>query len=450
MSILKRLLVEDLAPLFRRSLPDGQPSTAAAPTIGPEPVAPLLTGGIAKTDGSGMKVVILNWKSGENDPFTVINATIRRHFAACGKNVEIVEISEPGWVSQVEALAPAGVELAYTWQGLGSHAPIGEQGESLWDLLRIPLICVHGDHPSHMPLNHQLDARYCHHLYTNADFARYSNRHFRRVRGASVIDLPRLHDEPNLGARSGDYFVVAKNIYDPVETERLWLQRFERPVVDAYLKAAEHLKSMIGKQAYVEIHDVLDELTAEPGFECLSPRVNIPAYHQYHSQLDLYLRSYKTVLAVSSLNQFPLRIFGRGWDRIARSAPPNHMFEPGRNMADSQELFYTRFGLIDVSPSRGLHDRTRRAMANGTSFLSSANLEETFADIGRFKSLFFDFRPGDLAEKCSAVLGDPDAHLDLALRFARMYHDRFTFRNFVNNIDCLAKLSNALSALPVR
>ncbi len=60
-------------------------------------------------------------------------------------------------------------------------------------------------------------------------------------------------------------------------------------------------------------------------------------------------------------------------------------------MANSQDLYYTRFGLVDVSPSKGLHDRTRRAMVNGGAFLSSANLEDSFADIERFDPLILQF-----------------------------------------------------------
>jgi hypothetical protein len=80
-------------------------------------------------------------------------------------------------------------------------------------------------------------------------------------------------------------------------------------------------------------------------------------------------------------------------------------------------------------------------MANGGSFLSSANLEDSFADIGRFDSLFFSFRTNELPEKCAAVLRDPEAHLALAQQFACVYHDRFNFKDFVNRIDCLAKLA---------
>jgi len=388
-----------------------------------------------------VKVVILNWKSGENDPFTVINTTIRQHLQACGKNVEVIEITEGDWPGRVAELVPAGIEFAFTWQGLGSNTMVAERRENFWDHFKIPLICVHGDHPSHMPVNHQLESRYCFHLYTNADFARYSNRHFRRTRSASVIDLPQLHREPRLKQRGGDYFVVAKNINDPQETERSWEQRLPKPVFDVFMMAAETLKSKITREPHVEIHDVLDELIVEHNIEWLKPAVDTVGYHDYHSQLDHYVRSHKMVTAVAALRDFPVRIYGRGWGRIAKSAAASHVFEPGRNMADSQDLYYTRFGLVDVSPSKALHDRTRRAMANGGAFLSSANLEDSFADMGRFDPLFFSFSPHDLPEKCAATLRDPEAHLALAQEFADIYHNRFHFKDFVNRIDSLAKIA---------
>ena len=388
-----------------------------------------------------MKAVILNWKAGENDPFTVINATIRQHFRACGKNVEVIEITERDWTARLCQLAPAGVEFVLTWQGLGSSATFDEGGQSLWDHLQIPLICLHGDHPSHMPVNHQLESRYCFHLYTNAEFARYSNRHFRRTRSAGVIDIPQLHSESRLARRIGDYFVFAKNISDPVNAETRWQQQLPRPVLDSYMIAAETLKSLVTRGPYVDIHDVLDELIIQHGWEHLRPEIHINQYHNYHSVLDHYLRSYKSVAVVTSLREFPVRIYGRGWDRIARHAPSSHVFEAGRNMADSQDLYYTRFGLVDVSPSKRLHDRTRRAMVNGCGFLSSANLEDSFSDIGRFTSLFFSFRPNELTEKCAAVVRDPDGHHALAEQFAHLYHDTFHFRHFVNRIDQLAMLA---------
>lgn len=439
MSILRQVLGEAFASVFRR--PAAGPSSR--PSVEPREKAAIGSPAVPEAVRTGQKVVILNWNRGENDPFTVANDTLRQHFRVCGKNVEVIEITEGDWPERLAKLAREGVEFAITWQGLGSAAKNG-RGESIWEDFKVPLICIHGDHPSHMPPNHQLESRYCFHLYTNADFARYSNRHFRRKRSASMIDIPQLHREARLGQRTGEYFVVAKNIDDPTVTENSWRQRLDARVFDAYMRAAETLKSHIARESYVETHDVLDELIAVHHVDALSPDANPTGYHEYHSQLDHYLRSYKTITAVTAVREFPIRIYGRGWERIARDAPACHAFEAGRKMANSQDFYYSRFGIIDISPSKMLHDRTRRAMVNGTGFLSSANLGDRLANIGRFDSLFFSFRPGDLPSKCAAVLSDPDKHVALASEFADLYHETFHFRDFVNRIDHLAKLAAVL------
>ena len=435
MSILKQVLGDAWASISRPTAPAGTVSRAdvrATPAKQiPEPASP--------SSRSGLKAVILNWKSGENDPFTVFNRTIRHHLEACGKNVEIIDIKDDNWPTQVARLGT--VEFAFTWQGLGSGVKLRDTNESLWDRLKIPLICIHGDHPCHMPANHELESFYCFHLYTNADSARYSNRYFRRVRSASVIDIPQLHRENPLEDRTGDHFVVAKNISDPATTEHSWREQLPPPVFDLFMAAAETLKARIARERYVEIHDVLDDLIVQRNAEWLSAEVNPIGYHDYHSKLDHHLRSHRTVLAVTSLRAFPLLIYGRGWDSVARNAPSAHVFEPGRNMANSQRLYYSRFGLIDVSPSTGLHDRTRRAMVNGVGFLSSANLEDSFSDIEQFDSLFFNFNGEELQAKAAAVMRDPDKHAAIARDFARVYHARFHFRQFVNRLDTLAKIA---------
>jgi len=439
-SILRRFLTEDLKSLVRTSPGEEAPHSAVRASV------PTASDGQVRAPAParrpGMKTVILNWRSGENDPFTVVNETVRQHFHACGKNVETIEISTVDWPDRLVELIPGGIDFVFTWQGLGSRVVVADGGRSLWEHLKIPLICVHGDHPSHMPPNHELESRYCFHLYNNAEFARYSNRHFRRERSATVIDIPQLHREPRLAQRVGDWFVIAKNIDDPAVTERAWRERYDKQLFDAYMTAVETLKSRFAREPYVEIHDALDDVITHNGLAPLSAAVNAELHHQYHRDVDLYLRSYRSVIAVESVREFPLLIYGRGWDRIARTAPAHHRFEAGRDMADSQAMYYTRFGLVDVSPSKGLHDRTRRAMVNGTGFLSSANLEESFSNIRRFDGLFWSFGRRDLAQKCAAVMSDPDTHHALAEEFAHSYHDRFHFKNFVSRLDELARLAS--------
>lgn len=446
MSILRRVLSEDLLPALRRLRPGRLASSQVPPSGRPvEPEAEPHPDHPGANPSAGLKVVILNWRSGENDPFTFVNAAIAHHLRASGKNVETVEIADATWPHRIIELARhGGIDFAYTWQGLGSPAKVGNPPLGLWDSLRTPLICIHGDHPSHMPTNHELESRYCFHLYANADHARYSNRFFRQIRGASVVEIPQLHLDERQVACAGDHFVLAKNISHPLEMESVWREHLDRETFDFYMAAAEVLRGRLAMPGYVEVHDVLDELLVDGSAAWRRLPPGSAAYHQYHGQLDHYARSVKSVRVLTLLQDFPLRVYGRGWDRFAASASALHSFHPGRDMAQSQELYYSRFGIVDISPSKGLHDRTRRAMVNGTGFLSSASLEDSFPDLERYGPLFFDFGSDSLPAKCAAVLGDPDSHRALASEFGRIYHTRYHFRHFVARIDALAKSAHVI------
>jgi hypothetical protein len=87
-----------------------------------------------------------------------------------------------------------------------------------------------------------------------------------------------------------------------------------------------------------------------------------------------------------------------------------------------------------------LHDRTRRAMVNHRGFLTSANLEDLFADIRRYHSLFYTFRPGEIGERCAAVMASPEEHAARAAEFADLYHNTFRVRDFVRTLEQLARL----------
>ena len=385
-----------------------------------------------------MKTVILNWNGGENDPFTEVNRAIAEIFHKCGKETHTLQITDPMWAEQLGELAIEGIDFVYTWQGLGSNIVLADNGESIWDLLKVPLICVHGDHPAHMPANHTFESKYCFHLYVNTEFTRYSNRHFRRKRSAYVIDIPQVFFEKPLEIEGEAVFHIVKNIQHTDVFEVEWAKTLPDFALKAYLQAAETLKHSIKNEVYVDFHAVLDDLIVTESWGWFDEQQNPGWAHRFHSSLDHYLRSLKSLAMLDEIRDVPVNIYGRGWESFKENAPMCWKFYPGQAMADSQKQYYSLYGIIDVSPSKRLHDRTRRAMANGTSFLSSANLEDSFNNLKPYQDLFFDFRLGQLRTKCEAVLANPAAHRERAREFADVYHNRFHFQNFVSRLDTLA------------
>ena len=388
-----------------------------------------------------MLVVILNWKEGENDPFTAFNEALAGHFEAYGKEVRILEITDPAWIQQLTALdLQSGVELVFTFQGIGSAPLVGHPPRNIWEALGTPLVCFHGDHPCHMPDNHRLDIPNAMHLYSTREFNAYANRHFRRRVPGTHAHSPMMSRDIPLGRRSGDSFIFAKNIVHPRQMEKVWREELSPESGQILLEIAEMLRAEMRKSPWVDPHAVVDAYLATQTPPPYDPRVNAEGFHALHSQMDLYSRNLKSVQVVETLHDVPLQIHGRGWEAFAAAGNPKHQFFRGRPMAYSQSLYYSNYGILDVTPSMtGMHDRTLRALRNETPFLSSAHLPGFLPDMKPFGPLFFGFAGTDLREKAEAVMADPEGHAERSRAFSMEYQRRVDPMDFVRTLDLLGR-----------
>jgi hypothetical protein len=194
-------------------------------------------------------------------------------------------------------------------------------------------------------------------------------------------------------------------------------------------------------KACFNLHDIVDANIESSKDLCglLKPE-NFAAFNTIHSQLDFYLRNYKAVSLVKALKDIPIRIYGSGWENVKRDNNPNHEFRPGLNAAESQVLFYSEYGILDVSPFKGLHDRSIRAMANRTSFLSNACMDGSFPDLEKYSALFYSFVGDDLRGRASAIMDNPGAHRDLALDFSKRFRERYPGSGFVATMAQFARV----------
>ncbi len=387
-----------------------------------------------------MQVVILNWKNGENDPFTSFNQVLANYLEASGKCTKTVQLTDEDWPQQILNLKKGGIDFVFTWQGLGTRFVVAGRNQNLWDIVEAPLITVHGDHPCHMPANHSFESRYCAHLYGAAEFSIYASRHFRKQSRAITINPPLFCLDTPLDEQGPECFVLPKNVTSPLVTENQWKIEFDKKKFDFFMAAAETLKFMLAHENHLDIHPVLDALIVSQKFEDFYVQNNSTNYHAFHSALDFYIRNFKSVNILQVLKDVPLQIFGRGWEPYARIENPHHQFFRAGTLVENQKQYYSKFGIIDVTPTKtGLHDRTARAMRNQTPYLSSSYLPEFLPNMNRYDQLFYRFNGNDLREKCELVMSDPQSHTELATEFGYLYQMRNQPSEFVWKLDSIAR-----------
>lgn len=387
-----------------------------------------------------MLVVILNWKDGENDSFSPFNQALENYLDASGKCTKVVQLTDEDWPGQIVALKKNGIDFVFTWQGLGTRQTMKDGQQSFWDTVQVPLISLHGDHPCHMPGNHAFESPFCTHLYTNREFSQYANTHFRKQSRSIFIEHPLFNLDIPFDIKGPDCFVLAKNITSPMEMENKWKIELNKQLFDFCMRATEILKFQLSSSQFVDVHSIVDELIMTYHFDVLYPHVNLPAYHAIHSQLDFYCRNFKSVSILELLEDVPLHIYGRGWDYYSNKNNPNHQFFKGKNSIDSQELYYSKFGIIDISPSAtGLHDRTYRAIRNGTPFLSSGYMPGFLPEMIRYDSLFYTFNKSDLRHKCENIMSNPTTHIEISGEFSYLYQMQSRPAEFVWKLDSIAR-----------
>jgi hypothetical protein len=384
-----------------------------------------------------MKVVILNWSSAENNPFEFASKNYSEMLRMGGREVVPLELNDKNFSEKMHAIRAQGVEFVMTYQGLRSHE--FHEGKNIWEVMKLPLVCLHGDHPCHFPLHHKLDNRYCLHLYANAEWAQYANQHFHKRFAATVGQRALFSPEPRHQKSQGDHFTMAKNIMTPESFERHWKEDHPHQVSQVMLGAAAMLRDVLNtSDHYVRIHELMDAYieSEQPGF--LNAKAAPDFFHSFHSQLDFYVRNYKSVRALEEMHDVPLKVYGRGWDELSGTRSSKHSFYPGQSTQDSLPLYNSRFGLIDISPAQGLHDRAKRAMSNQTAFATNAEMDYHY-EPHRFPSIFFNQQAGSLREKTELIMADPERHQAACSEFSTLYQSLHKPQDFLIRIESFAR-----------
>lgn len=372
-----------------------------------------------------MRIAILNWANGENDPFSYFSRKWKERLCAVGHEVFIIALDDHAILSIASLHQEQPIDLAFCWQGLGSGLVPDGFTQSLWEVLRTPLVCLHGDHPCYNPFNHQQSSAYLIHIYGPASFAKAANTLIPRVYPAVQGLYPGLFelDEP---CRDfvGDYFVLAKNIQHPSAIYAEWKARCTPETYALLTHIADQISHAFRQGNVANHHDViLDHAPANLREAMVDGRPESRAgdvLFLITRELDRIHRNVAATFVVDALPDVPLRVYGRGWEHFAARNNPNHQFLPAQSLEESAGHYRSQFGILDIAPANDmLHDRTFRALQIGGGFLISSAWHNVLPDPSEFAQLFFGGSVNELSTKVEAVMSNPAEHRRLCSSLGR-------------------------------
>ncbi|MBC5764326.1 hypothetical protein [Ramlibacter albus] len=386
-----------------------------------------------------MTIGLLNWADAENDPFTAFNAALKLEFEACGRDVVVIPLGAT-FRTALETAMARGLDYVLAWQGVGSAFARKTGGPCIWDELELPLFCIHGDHPCHMPPNHAAQSTHVRHWYGAASFARYANRHFPRTHRAETIDPVVVYRKARFLPPEGDWFVFPKNLDDVELTLQQWRERFPRPLYTLLADCVEAIRAALRTGRPTDHHEVIDHVLAERDIGALVARIpGVDATSMAHSLHDELDKTYRNVLSEHVLDELadvPLRVYGRGWERHAARGNPRHQFHPAGKAADNEHLYYSGWGIVDVAPAfDSVHDRTLRAIACRTSFLAACSWPWPAGVRRLSEGLLFNGALGNLRQLAEEVIADPQRHHARCVAFGRSHQEWRSHGDWLRTFD---------------
>jgi hypothetical protein len=396
--------------------------------------------------GSVMNVLLVNWKNGENDPFSFFNSHLKDQLIHHGCNVYILELDDQFLKNLFSLLERTTIHIAITHQGLGSNFLINEN--NLWEVLKIKLICLHGDHPCFAPDNHSVDSKFVLHTYSVPDFVIYANNFFKRSNPSIFVNFPFFFNFTRITPNEkANYFVFPKNLDSTEQTFDNWRNSLPKFASEFLIETSILIINDIKNGKAVDHHQVITNQLTDDNFNQLlsifKPSSEINLFHQVHASLDKIYRNSFSELVVNELEDLPLRVNGRGWDIYIKYKNKNHVYSDISTLNSSEIQFSGNLGIIDVTAHcNALHDRMLRAIGYKTSFMTNSELP--FEDYGgsEFKTIFYNGQPGDLKKKAEEILLNPRQHQEKCIELGSIIKRQYNFSDFYKFLYSEYKLTN--------
>lgn len=349
------------------------------------------------------KVLILRWSGSAYDSLGGLLELVAEELAAMGIHVTMFSADGPDWPQQlVQVLGQGETAFALTMSGVGTDVEV--DGKLVWEVAKVPLFNWSCDHPCYFPSRHAIRSPYLLHGYVFPDHARYSISHLNPNGAAFAVHLgipPRslFSGAPVPAERRNGRIMFTKSGADTNRIEDTW-RKYGTDLRHIVFAAAEELSA----RSTGDFAPVIQRIAEQRGlFLDGNNRVMLLLIRE----LDNYIRFRRANLVMRTACQFPVDVFGSGWDHITPTDGSARFHGPA-SWRSIIERLPQYSGCLSTNPlvAESVHDRVFFALAAGVPPIGDANAF-TGATMPLLDGYMFNFRPESIAAAIEAVLGDP-------------------------------------------
>ena len=377
---------------------------SVAHSIDPGTPLELDRGGLRHEAGVAGRILILRWTGSAYDSLGGLLEQMAHELAAMGHRVVLFTAGGQDWPSRLGTLLQQGdVAFALSMSGIGIDLLLQGKG-LLWEAMKVPMFNWSCDHPCYYPVRHGIRNRFLLHGYVFPDHARYNIRHLNPNGMACAVHIgmpPRnmFAGAPLPLAERNGRIIFSKSGADTNAIEASWRER--APVIRQILfDAAEELFH----RATGDFVPVLDRVGEQRG---LLLDGNNELTLMLIRELDAYIRFRRGNLVMQTLLDYPVDVFGTGWDHIKWDGA-RAVFRGAQPWRPTLQLLPSYLGCLSINPlvQHSVHDRVFFAIAAGVTPVSDSNAfsQAHVPDLERYS---FRFNNEQIVRAVEAVLADP-------------------------------------------
>ncbi|HTB46350.1 MAG TPA: glycosyltransferase [Acetobacteraceae bacterium] len=350
------------------------------------------------------RILILRWTGSAYDSLGGLLEQTAQELAAMGHRVLLFTAGGQDWPHRLAALLQQGdIAFALSMSGIGIDLVLQGKG-LLWEATKVPMFNWSCDHPCYYPVRHGIRNRFLLHGYVFPDHARYNIRHLNpngMAFGVHIGMPPRsmFASAPLPLAERNGRIIFSKSGTDTNAIEANWRERV--PVIRQILfDAAEELFH----RSTGDFVPVLDRVGERRG---LLLDGNNELTLMLIRELDAYIRFRRGNLVMQALLDYPVDVFGTGWDHIKWDGA-RAVFHGAQPWRPTLQQLPSYLGCLSINPlvQHSVHDRVFFAIAAGVAPISDSNAF-SLAHLPDLECYCFDFHSERIVQAVEAVLADP-------------------------------------------